>query len=340
MKNVDLPSLIVPGYTQSSNEDDGGDTGRRTVVTPSSGSSHPRISPYSRISTIQQQLELQNFSPGPNIPSSMSQPSPIYSSSLPPRSPSSALFPSFHPSAPLSDYDPSLLPSGNAHKRRNTTDGIAFGSHRESQVYTDDMEQSLDLDNENMGVGSTNSGVKRRAGKGIAPSSSSRLTKSASAGNLTAAEMDKIKGDKKLTELAATCPYKARRMLANRESAARSQKKKEKYIVELEDQVQDLRAENTTIRAMYNQLRSDLIAVENELKEVKIRHDGLEKQVELHQDLHVQKNARISELTNELAQYRGEANRSIMQHQSLNPNMFQQLNINQTQGNPDFDGHI
>ncbi|VVA95024.1 unnamed protein product [Arabis nemorensis] len=233
----------------------------------------------------------------------MSQPSFTFSS-LPSRSHSSALFTSSPSSVPfgrspnssgsstlpLCDDDPSLpnsdhtLPPRKAHKLERQIYNDAMVQF--SQVLNLDKSEALEANENivnddmerNISVGSTNSVVKRRAGKETNPSSP-RLTRSASVNNLGMF----IASDSKLAELAVTSPKKARRTLANRESAARSQEKKAKYIVELEGEIQALRAENTAIRALYNQLRNDHIAMENEHRELVIRYEGLEKQVQLHQ---------------------------------------------------------
>ncbi|VVB08533.1 unnamed protein product [Arabis nemorensis] len=98
-RNVDNPQLSIDGSSgsQSPNpvgNEDGGDNGRRTVVTPPCRSLRPPISPYSKISTIQQQLASQNFSLGPCVPMRpVSQLSSLFSSMPPlrPLSPSTQL---------------------------------------------------------------------------------------------------------------------------------------------------------------------------------------------------------------------------------------------------------
>ncbi|KAL7612292.1 hypothetical protein Lser_V15G07481 [Lactuca serriola] len=59
-------------------------------------------------------------------------------------------------------------------------------------------------------------------------------------GEFTGAELKKIMANEKLAEIALSDPKRAKRILANRQSAARSKERKMRYITELEHKVQTL----------------------------------------------------------------------------------------------------
>ncbi|KAF0891796.1 hypothetical protein E2562_010979 [Oryza meyeriana var. granulata] len=69
------------------------------------------------------------------------------------------------------------------------------------------------------------------------------------------AEAKKAISDAKLAELALVDPKRAKRILANRQSAARSKERKMRYIAELERKVQTLQTEATTLSAQLSMLQ-------------------------------------------------------------------------------------
>eukprot|EP00252_Welwitschia_mirabilis_P005834 TRINITY_DN1643_c0_g1_i5.p1 TRINITY_DN1643_c0_g1~~TRINITY_DN1643_c0_g1_i5.p1 ORF type:complete len:506 (-),score=91.87 TRINITY_DN1643_c0_g1_i5:757-2274(-) len=69
------------------------------------------------------------------------------------------------------------------------------------------------------------------------------------------AEMKKIVASEKLVELAMVDPKRVKRILANRQSAARSKERKMRYILELERKVQTLQTEATTLSAQLTLLQ-------------------------------------------------------------------------------------
>ncbi|KAF3595595.1 hypothetical protein DY000_02028185 [Brassica cretica] len=74
-------------------------------------------------------------------------------------------------------------------------------------------------------------------------------------GEFTAAEMKKIMANDKLADMAMSDPKRVKRILANRQSAARSKERKMRYIVELEHKVQTLQTEATTLSAQLTLLQ-------------------------------------------------------------------------------------
>nr|GMC85355.1 probable transcription factor PosF21 [Ipomoea batatas] len=74
-------------------------------------------------------------------------------------------------------------------------------------------------------------------------------------GEFSGAELKKIMANEKLAEIALTDPKRAKRILANRQSAARSKERKMRYIAELEHKVQTLQTEATTLSAQLTLLQ-------------------------------------------------------------------------------------
>ncbi|XP_028763844.1 transcription factor VIP1 [Neltuma alba] len=85
----------------------------------------------------------------------------------------------------------------------------------------------------------------------------------------------------KLAELALVDPKRARRILANRQSAARSKERKIRYTNELERKVQTLQNEATNLSAQVTMLQRDTTGLTNENKELKLRLEAMEQQAQL-----------------------------------------------------------
>ncbi|KAL6213962.1 hypothetical protein ACLB2K_013400 [Fragaria x ananassa] len=85
----------------------------------------------------------------------------------------------------------------------------------------------------------------------------------------------------KLAELSLIDPKRAKRILANRQSAARSKERKVRYANELERKVQTLQTEATTLSAQVTLLQRDTTAISAENKELKIRLQAMEQQAQL-----------------------------------------------------------
>ncbi|KAJ7143636.1 hypothetical protein O6H91_Y553100 [Diphasiastrum complanatum] len=88
--------------------------------------------------------------------------------------------------------------------------------------------------------------------------------------------------DSKLSELALLDPKRARRILANRQSAARSKERKTQYISDLERKVRTLQTEATTLSAQLTLLQRDTTGLTNENSELKLRLQAMEQQAQLH----------------------------------------------------------
>ncbi|KAF9595116.1 hypothetical protein IFM89_037216 [Coptis chinensis] len=88
----------------------------------------------------------------------------------------------------------------------------------------------------------------------------------------------------KLAELWALDPKRAKRILANRQSAARSKERKARYILELERKVQTLQTEATTLFIAYTIPDvgfRDTTGLTSENTELKLRLQAMEQQAQL-----------------------------------------------------------
>ncbi|XP_010446403.1 PREDICTED: transcription factor RF2a-like [Camelina sativa] len=152
-------------------------------------------------------------------------------------------------------------------------------------------------------------------------------------GEFTAAEMKKIMANDKLAEMAMSDPKRVKRILANRQSAARSKERKMRYIVELEHKVQTLQTEATTLSAQLTLLQRDMIGLTNQNNELKFRLQAMEQQARLRDALNEALNGEVQRLKLAIGETsHNESERSKMQ--SLNAEMFQQLNISQLRQQP------
>ncbi|KAJ8764044.1 hypothetical protein K2173_004935 [Erythroxylum novogranatense] len=85
----------------------------------------------------------------------------------------------------------------------------------------------------------------------------------------------------KLAELWNIDPKRAKRIIANRQSAARSKERKARYISELERKVQTLQTEATTLSAQLTLFQRDTTNLSNENTELKLRLQAMEQQAQL-----------------------------------------------------------
>ncbi|CAN6448759.1 unnamed protein product [Victoria cruziana] len=97
----------------------------------------------------------------------------------------------------------------------------------------------------------------------------------------TLAETKKAMSAAKLADLALIDPKRAKRIWANRQSAARSKERKMRYIAELERKVQTLQTEATTLSAQLTMLQRDTNGLTAENSELKLRLQAMEQQVHL-----------------------------------------------------------
>ncbi|KAJ6836819.1 transcription factor VIP1-like [Iris pallida] len=135
------------------------------------------------------------------------------------------------------------------------------------------------------------------------------------------AELKKIMANEKLAEIAMADPKRAKRILANRQSAARSKERKMRYILELEHKVQTLQTEATTLSAQLTLLQRDSAGLTNQNNELKFRLQAMEQQAHLRDAL----NEALTSEVQRLKHVTGESQlaNSLNQQMQLNPHMFQ-----------------
>ncbi|KAK8630128.1 hypothetical protein V6N13_078938 [Hibiscus sabdariffa] len=101
-------------------------------------------------------------------------------------------------------------------------------------------------------------------------------------------EAKKAMSPDKLAELWTVDPKKAKRIIANRQSAARSKERKARYITELERKVQTLQTEATTLSAQLTLFQRDATSLTTENTELKLQLQAMEQQARLRDALNEQ----------------------------------------------------
>uniref|UniRef100_A0A0D9X2Y5 BZIP domain-containing protein n=1 Tax=Leersia perrieri TaxID=77586 RepID=A0A0D9X2Y5_9ORYZ len=138
-------------------------------------------------------------------------------------------------------------------------------------------------------------------------------------------EAKKAMSSEQLAELAAIDPKRAKRILANRQSAARSKERKARYITELERKVQTLQTEATTLSAQLTLFQRDTTGLSAENAELKIRLQAMEQQAQLRDALNdalKQEVERLKIATGEMTKS-NEAYNTGMQQVPYSPSFFQ-----------------
>ncbi|XP_060199791.1 bZIP transcription factor 29-like [Lycium barbarum] len=139
------------------------------------------------------------------------------------------------------------------------------------------------------------------------------------------AELKKIMADERLAEIAVSDPKRAKRILANRLSAARSKERKLRYISELEHKVQKLQTEATTLSTQVTILQKDFTEISSLNSELKFRIQAMEQQAQLRDALHETLTAEVQRLKLAAGELREEGRlpNSMTQQMSVKHNMFQ-----------------
>ncbi|XP_061356508.1 bZIP transcription factor 29-like [Gastrolobium bilobum] len=144
-------------------------------------------------------------------------------------------------------------------------------------------------------------------------------------GEFSSEEIKKIMENDKLAEIAISDPKRAKRILANRLSAARSKERKMRYISELEHKVQTLQAETTTLSTQYTKLQMDNSELKTENNEYKLRLQALEQHSQLKDALNETLDAEVRRLRCAVAELGGESLLSsrMAQQRAINQQMLQ-----------------
>ncbi|KAE8670609.1 Transcription factor RF2b [Hibiscus syriacus] len=109
-------------------------------------------------------------------------------------------------------------------------------------------------------------------------------------------EAKKAMAPDKLAELWTVDPKRAKRIIANRQSAARSKERKARYISELERKVQTLQTEATTLSAQLTLFQRDTTGLTSENTELKLRLQAMEQQAQLRDALNEALNKEVERL--------------------------------------------
>ncbi|KAI3492322.1 hypothetical protein L1887_43252 [Cichorium endivia] len=142
----------------------------------------------------------------------------------------------------------------------------------------------------------------------------------------------------KLAELALIDPKRAKRILANRQSAARSKERKIRYTSELERKVQTLQNEATTLSTQVTMLQRDTTGLTSENKELKLRLQAMEQQAKLRDALNETLRAEVQRLkieTGQMPPLNGMNYNRLLPHQySSHPQSFHHFTNQNTQQPP------
>ncbi|KAH9307682.1 hypothetical protein KI387_035593 [Taxus chinensis] len=142
-------------------------------------------------------------------------------------------------------------------------------------------------------------------------------------GEFSGAEMKKIMANEKLAEIAMADPKRAKRILANRQSAARSKERKMRYISELERKVQTLQTEATTLSAQLTLLQRDSVGLTSQNNELKFRLQAMEQQAQLRDALNDALGEEVQRLKLATGQLSNGQSTSLSQQMSMNSPFFQ-----------------
>ncbi|KAF5725638.1 hypothetical protein HS088_TW23G00365 [Tripterygium wilfordii] len=142
-------------------------------------------------------------------------------------------------------------------------------------------------------------------------------------------DVDSVLGDEskkamaadKLAELSLIDPKRAKRILANRQSAARSKERKIKYANELERKVQTLQTEATTLSAQVTLLQRDTTGLTAENKELKLRLEAMDQQAQLRDALNEALKEEVQHLRMATGEISAMSNRALPPHFPAQPGL-------------------
>ncbi|GER44529.1 basic-leucine zipper transcription factor family protein [Striga asiatica] len=147
-------------------------------------------------------------------------------------------------------------------------------------------------------------------------------------------EAKKAMAPEKLAELWNLDPKRAKRILANRQSAARSKERKARYISELERKVQTLQTEATTLSAQLTLFQRDTTGLSSENTELKLRLQAMEQQAHLRDALNEalkQEVERLKMATGEVSNSSDTLELAMQQIPYCQPTFFSQSGVNDSQ---------
>ncbi|KAL5845245.1 hypothetical protein ACOSQ4_011203 [Xanthoceras sorbifolium] len=136
-------------------------------------------------------------------------------------------------------------------------------------------------------------------------------------GEFSEAELTKILANDNLGEIALSDPKRVKRILANRESAARSKERKMRYMTELEQKVQALQTEADTLTSQIAFLQRDSAGLATENNELKFRLEAMEQHNHLKNALNDALLAEIARMKRPAGETSGEAHLASCTPQQL-----------------------
>ncbi|GMI78552.1 DRINK ME-LIKE, basic leucine-zipper 29 [Hibiscus trionum] len=227
-------------------------------------------------------------------------------------------------------------------KRRAAGDIAPTVRHYRS-VSMDSYMGSLQFDEDTLKIPPLENHGNHHSPGSSADANSSKFNFEIGSNEFNESELKKIMENEKLAEMASVDPKRVKRILANRQSAARSKQRKMQYIVELEQKVQTLQTETTTLSAQITMLQRDFAGLSSQNNELKFRLQAMEQQAQLKDALNEALAAEAQRLKLTAAEFSGEAHLSncMAQQLSINhpmlqlqPQQYQQLNVYQMQQQP------
>ncbi|KAG4201296.1 hypothetical protein ERO13_A05G270000v2 [Gossypium hirsutum] len=201
--------------------------------------------------------------------------------------PASSSNPTPPPVVPVPIYSSDDSSSNGHHPRSSHSNPRQISSHLRSLSVDSDFFDGLGLTGPAISGGA---GDEKFGGKGVAGEKRVHHRNSNSMDGTASFEVESlmaVDGVKKaiapdrLAELALIDPKRAKRILANRQSAARSKERKIRYTSELERKVQTLQTEATNLSAQVTILQRDTTGLTTENKELKLRLQAMEQQAQL-----------------------------------------------------------
>ncbi|XWS14495.1 hypothetical protein CRYUN_Cryun35bG0014200 [Craigia yunnanensis] len=209
--------------------------------------------------------------------------------------------------------------------KRSAGGDITLTVRHYRSVSMDSYMGSLQFDDESLKVPPLGNQGGHQSPGSSADANSSKFNFELGSSEFNEAELKKIMENEKLAEIVSVDPKRVKRILANRQSAARSKERKMRYIAELEHKVQTLQTEATTLSAQLTVLQRDFVGLTSQNNELKFRLQDMEQQAQLKDALNEAVAAEVQRLKLTAAELNGEAHLSncMAQQLSINHSMFQ-----------------
>ncbi|XP_054797917.1 bZIP transcription factor 29-like isoform X2 [Prosopis cineraria] len=190
--------------------------------------------------------------------------------------------------------------------KRSSNGDIAPGSRHRRSFSLDSSIGNLHIGDDSPKLPPLGNGVCQRSPSNSADGKTFEINMELRNGEFTELELKKIMESDKLAEIASSDPKRAKRILANRQSAARSKERKVQYIAELEHKVQTLQSETTTMSTQFTTLQRDNSHLKSENSELKFRLQAMEQQSQLKDALNETLTAEVQRLRLAVTELGGE----------------------------------